>query len=138
MDKNARDVIDAEPKTRAESEVDYLTKKEYGKIPSYIKRINKDVEEEKAYMDRVRRESEADERAKKRLLAEDERVALTRSLKEKWNQVNAKYQQKSHLTVLDTLHKMRRKETLEVEMRQLEADIAVLTQPGDIYVDLVN
>ena len=57
------------------------------------------------------------------IMSEAERDALVDQLKTKWDAVNAKYQKISHIVKLDTIGKVRRKETLENELTQLEKDI---------------
>lgn len=116
----------------------YLKKADFGKIPKYLKRINRRVEGERKEAERSLRESSLAEESRRRLMSSDERSSLIASLKTKWEEVNALYQQKSHLTDLDTLHKIRRKDTLEAHLEQIETDISLLTRVGDIYVDLEN
>jgi hypothetical protein len=118
------------------TETDYLRKPDFGKIPSYIKKIKADIEKENAMSERVREELRTAEAAKRRLLPQTERIAVLKSLKEKWARVNSEYQQITHMTVLDTLSKIRRKETFEAELLQIEKDMALLERNEDIYVDL--
>merc|ERR1719164_196983 len=42
-------------------------------------------------------------------LSEDERASLIRALKKKWDSVNEKYQQMTHVVKLDTVGKIKRK-----------------------------
>lgn len=113
-----------------------MNKSDYGKIPKYIQRIKKDIEEENEYLVAVKREQEAAERSKRRLLSTEERSSLLNSLKIKWEEVNAEYQQITHMTVLDTLSKVRRKERFEVELKQIEKDMDLLNRKEDIWIDL--
>ena len=118
------------------TEKDYLKKDDFGKIPKYIMRIKQDIEKENAYLERVREESEASERAKRRLLPMDERAGVVAALKAKWERVNSDYQQITHMTVLDTIGKIRRKEHYETELKQIETDLNLLQRNEDIYIDL--
>jgi hypothetical protein len=56
------------------------------------------------------------------------------SLKRKWDSVNAKYQKMTHLVKLDTTGKIQRKEALEKELNQLEADIEKLANRGQVFI----
>merc|ERR1711924_497686 len=51
-------------------------------------------------------------------LAEDERAALIRALKTKWDAVNEKYQRMCHMVKLDTVGKVKRKEGMEYELKR--------------------
>ena len=76
------------------------------------------------------------------LMPESERQELIAALKKKWEVVHIEFQKETHHHKLDTLGKMRRKETLLVEMKQIESDIKKLsknyifvdtTQPSTVY-----
>merc|ERR1711924_207288 len=69
-------------------------------------------------------------------LSEDERAALIRALKTKWDAVNEKYQRMCHMVKLDTVGKVKRKEGMEYELKQLESDIEKLERPGPVYVKI--
>ena len=62
------------------------------------------------------------------------RDALVDQLKTKWDAVNAKYQKMTHNVNLDTVGKVKRKEFMEKELKQLEADIGKLEKPQPIYI----
>ena len=136
MTSNAVENILAEARVPKVTEKDYLKKDDFGKIPKYIMRIKQDIEKENAYLERVREESEASERAKRRLLPMDERACVVAALKAKWERVNSDYQQITHMTVLDTIGKIRRKEHYETELKQIETDLNLLQRNEDIYIDL--
>ena len=57
-------------------------------------------------------------------------------LKSRWDRVNADYQRMTHMTVLDTMGKVRRKEHFEAELKQLEKDMELLGRSEDIFIDL--
>jgi len=65
---------------------------------------------------------------------EDERQELIAALKKKWEVLMRDYQKESHHGKLDTIGKMSRKEVLEAQMDQVEADIKKL-QKNYIFVD---
>ena len=65
---------------------------------------------------------------------EDERQELIVALKKKWEVLMRDYQKESHHGKLDTIGKMSRKEVLEAQMDQVEADIKKL-QKNYIFVD---
>ena len=67
-------------------------------------------------------------------MAEDERQELIAALKKKWEVLMRDYQKESHHGKLDTIGKMSRKEVLEAQMDQVEADIKKL-QKNYIFVD---
>lgn len=61
-------------------------------------------------------------------MAEEERQQVITGLKAKWESVNTEYQGTTHLTVLDTAGKIRRKEKYEAELSQIEKDIEKLNR----------
>lgn len=67
-------------------------------------------------------------------LSEYERQDLIFALKKKWENVNSKFQKMSHHVIIDTEGQVRRKEKLEKELIQLEADIERLDRNGPIIV----
>ena len=66
--------------------------------------------------------------------SQEERHELITALKKKWDAVNQKYQRMCHMVKLDTVGKVKRKEGMENELKQLEADIEKLERPGPVYV----
>ena len=61
-----------------------------------------------------------------RQLTESEKEALIEGLKAKWEKVNTDYQATTHITKLDTIGKVRRKEQYEALLTQIEKDIEKL------------
>ena len=135
---NAVEVILSPPTQYRDLKVNYLNKHDYGKIPKYLDKIRKELEEEEHRKQKQQEENEQSLRSKRRLLGLNERRELVSALKERWNQINREYQQSTHLTVLDTLSKVKRKESFEKDLEQIEKDIALIDRPEsvDIYVDL--
>jgi len=68
------------------------------------------------------------------LMPEEERQELIAALKKKWEELHHKFQKESIHSKLDTLGKKNRKENLEKEMDQVEADIKKLSK-NYIFVD---
>ena len=81
-------------------------------------------------------EREAAKNASKRRMLPEERSSILQGLNLRWDTVNAEYQLMTHMTVLDTIGKLHRKERYEKELIQLEKDIALLERLDDIYIDL--
>ena len=135
---NAVEVILSPPMQCKDLKVNYLNKPDYGKIPKYLDKIRKELEEEEHRKQKQQEENEQSLRSKRRLLGLNERRELVSALKERWNKINREYQQSTHLTVLDTLSKVKRKESFEKDLEQIEKDIALIDRPEsvDIYVDL--
>jgi len=73
-------------------------------------------------------------RNQSRVLTDDEKHQLILGLKAKWEAVNTDYQATTHLTKLDTIGKVKRKEKYEAELQQIEKDIEKLNRKN-IYVD---
>lgn len=65
---------------------------------------------------------------------ENERRELIAALKAKWDSVNAKYQKITHLVLLDTAGQVRRKESLENELTQIENDINKLQRASSVLI----
>ena len=80
-------------------------------------------------------QQEEEERAGQvRLLTEEEKGALVCGLKAKWEKVNTDYQATTHITKLDTMGKLRRKEQYESQLQQVEKDMDKLNKRY-IFVD---
>jgi len=131
---NAVETILAAPKKASQANKDYLHKEDYGKVPKYLEQIKSDINDEYEYI-RQLQQQEADARDNtSRLLEDDDKYGLIQGLKAKWEQVNTDYQATTHLTKLDTIGKVRRKEKYEAELTQIEKDIEKLNKKH-IYVD---
>ena len=63
-----------------------------------------------------------------------EREELLADLKLKWDKVNAQYQKITHLVQLDTTGQIRRKESLESQLKTLEEDIAKLERFDTVLI----
>ena len=143
---NAVEAILAAPK-RKPAEPNYLEKEDYGKVPGYLKVVKEEVEMEKELIKQYVQqqlgtntsmyssggystgpEDDLEE------LPESECTGLIRALKFKWGQVNHEYQKLTHMVNLDTIGKKRRKETLEQELKSLEANILKLEKASKVII----
>lgn len=119
------------------NDLNYLKKEDYGKVPGYLTKVRDEIQRENAMIDKyvkeqlgeVEREPETYEE-----IPDDERMELITALKNKWDHVNARYQQITHIVRLDTTGQVRRKEQLEAELKTLETDIERLTRAGSLMV----
>lgn len=132
---NAVENILAVPAQRTNQSPQYIKKRDYGKVPEYLKHVKKDIAEEKRVIDEYFNEQRAEnQRIDGETLPQEERADLLRKLKAKWAEVNKRYQKIAHNTILDTIGKVKRKEVLERELNQLEKDIKLLSSKRPIIV----
>jgi len=125
---NAVETILAAPKKVSQGAKDYLSKEDYGKVPKYLKNIKQDIDAEYEYIRMLQEQEDQERLSQNRPMAEDERQQLIAGLKAKWEAVNTEYQATTHLTVLDTAGKVKRKEKYEAELSQIEKDIERLNR----------
>jgi hypothetical protein len=125
---NAVETILAAPKKVSDGAKDYLTKEDYGKVPKYLRHIKDDIEAEYEYIRQLQEQEEEARASMVRPLGEDDRMMLIAGLKAKWESVNTEYQATTHLTKLDTIGKIKRKEKYEAELSQIEKDIEKLNR----------
>mmetsp|Transcript_12617 Transcript_12617/g.12253 ORF Transcript_12617/g.12253 Transcript_12617/m.12253 type:complete len:223 (+) Transcript_12617:46-714(+) len=134
---NAVEAILQVPRVLQNNDLNYLKKEDYGKVPGYLSKVRDEIERENEMIDKyvkeqlgeVEREPETYEE-----IPDNERMELINALKNKWDNVNARYQQITHLVRLDTTGQVRRKEQLEAELKTLETDIERLTRAGSLMV----
>lgn len=100
-------------------------------MPKYLEMIKKDIAAENEY---IRQMQSQEEESPVRLMTNEEKAGLIQGLKVKWESVNTEYQAITHMTKLDTVGKIRRKEGYEAELSQIEKDIEKLNRQT-IYVD---
>merc|ERR1719262_241806 len=131
---NAVETILAAPKKVSKGTKDYLHKEDYGKIPKYLDHIKKDIDAEYEYIAQLQAQEEEQRNSQTRLLSDEEKHGLITGLKAKWEAINTDYQTITHLTTLDTMGKVKRKEKYEAELAQTEKDIEKLNRKH-IYVD---
>jgi len=129
---NAVEIILAAPKKGSDGARDYLSKQDFGKTPKYLNKVKADIDDEKAYIQNLMLQQEEEESRKVRPMSEDERQSLITGLKTNWEAVNKEYQAMAHLTKLDTVGKIRRKEQMESKLTQIEKDIERLSKKNII------
>jgi len=132
---NAVETILAAPKKVTQGAKDYLQKEDYGKVPKYLTHIKKDIEAEYDYIRTLEQHNHEMFAPQIRGLDEEERLQMIDALKGKWEQVNTQYQAGTHITKLDTMGKMKRKEMHEAELAQIEKDIEKLSK-RNIAIDM--
>lgn len=125
---NAVEAILGTPRKVQEGAKDYLRKEDYGKVPKYLHHIKQDINAEYEYIRQLEQQREDSTRSQVRPMSEDERGDLIDGLKQKWEQVNNNYQATTHLTKLDTVGKIKRKEAHEAVLGQIEKDIEKLNR----------
>jgi len=128
---NAVEAILAAPSKKVSTAKDYIHKEDYGRVPRYLESIKKDIEAEHEY---IRQIQSLDEEPARRLMTDEEKESLIYGLKAKWEQVNSEYQAITHMTKLDTVGKIKRKEGYEAELSQIEKDLERLNRKT-IYID---
>ena len=134
---NAVEAILQVPKLHGSGEADYLNKADYGSVPTYLSQVKEEIRRENDMIDAYVKEQmgyEDNTEDKLDALSEKERHELISALKTKWDAVNKKYQLMCHMVKLDTVGKVKRKESMEYELKQLEADIEKLERPGPVYI----
>lgn len=131
---NAVETILAAPKKSSQASKDYLHKEDYGKVPKYLEHIKSDIDAEYEYIQHLQQQAVMASQNSSKLLTDEEKFGLIQGLKAKWEAVNTDYQATTHLTKLDTIGKVRRKEKYEAELTQIEKDIERLNRKH-IYVD---
>ena len=109
-------------------------KPDFGKVPAYLVDVKSRLAAEKAAAAAAAAEAEAAAAAASgvRELSDGERAELLASLRARWQRVNTVYVKLP--LACDSDPKKRRKEALEQELAQLEADIATLNRPGPVMV----
>lgn len=125
------------PKSLDSKELNYMKKEDFGKVPAYLSTVKEEIKRENEMIDRyIKQQMGEVERPPDfyEELSETERSELIAALKEKWDNVNANYQKITHLVRLDTTGHIRRKETLEAELQQLEKDIERLQRASNVLI----
>lgn len=123
---NAVEAILQVPKQTGSPKLNYMKKEDFGKVPAYLASVKEEIQRENEMIERYVKEQMGEiERPPEMLeeMDEYERQALIKALKDKWASVNNEYQKITHLVLLDTTGQVRRKETFENQLTQLEKDI---------------
>jgi len=107
----------------------YTLKKDFGKIPEYLKQRTAQIQQAQAEYDAyVAAQIQHDSLD---AISSAQKTAILAGLKGKWEELHHQYQGISVMT--DTAPKKNRKERLEAQMSNLERDIDLLER-GDLYV----
>jgi len=121
--KNTTAAVTSVAKKPVDTTVNFLAKPEYGKTPEYLHTVKAEIFDEKQIVqnavDKQRALATAGQ-PKHVLLPEDERVQLLESLKKKHDAVNKQYQNLTHVVSIDSTAKIRKKESYERELAELE------------------
>ncbi|CAI9727695.1 Hypothetical predicted protein [Octopus vulgaris] len=108
----------------------FIQKKDYGQIPAYLKKRREDVKMLHGRYEAAVKKQIEDNTMKQ--LSEEEREELLSGLKKNWEAVHHDFQGLS--VVIDTIRKKHLKEKLEMLMKQLEQDIALIEKHKRIYL----
>jgi len=130
---NAVENILAAPKRRVETDDDFMNKDDFGKVPSYLGKIKADINAEYDYIRDLKNQQQEASRTT-RVMTGEEKQQMIHALKSKWEEVNSEYQLGTHLTKLDTVGKIARKESQESKLIEIEAAIEKLKR-DNIVVD---
>ena len=134
---NAVEAILMAPKATGKPELNYLKKEDYGKVPEYLSHVKEEVRRENEMIDKYINEQmgyvEKDPDTYEEM-SEEERENLIYDLKQKWAKINNEYQKVTHLVRLDTIGQVRRKENMENELKQIEADIERISRAGPLLI----
>jgi len=133
---NAVETILAAPKKIPDNAKDYLKKEDFGKVPKYLTQVKQDIQAEYDYINQLQ-QAQWESQQSVKPMDDQERQYLIDGLKAKWEAVNTDYQGQTHLTKLDTMGKIKRKEKNEAQLAQIEKDIEKLSKKS-IHVDITN
>lgn len=133
---NAINNILMEPRNRAEDAPNSIYKHEnFGKVPGYLQKNKELIKNEQELINAELQKTQIeDNKNKATLLPEEDRQLVLQRLKERWEEVNKEYQAMTHLVILDTVGKVRRKERFESTLAQLEKDIQLLSKKN-VYIN---
>jgi hypothetical protein len=112
----------------------FTERKDFGKVPTYLKKVKAKVAQETEYVRQYIQQREMDQtQSNAQEMPEYERQELLNHLKTKWAEVNKVYQTKLSF-VLDTPAKKTRKESLERQLQEIEKDIELLSKGSTVLV----
>ncbi|KAI3379908.1 hypothetical protein SNEBB_006180 [Seison nebaliae] len=133
--KPAKNVVDDRKGNKLKLETSglyphYIRKKEFGQVPEYIHKRKDEMKYKQEQYDEYIKEK-FQEGAMKQITGQ-EHEELLKGLKYNWDILHSEYQSLSVIT--DTIPKMKRKEKMEREMKELEKEIDLLERHQIIYV----
>ncbi|OHT07436.1 enkurin [Tritrichomonas foetus] len=110
----------------------YTDKKDFGKVPKYLGRVQEEFEAEATYWDNVRESSmPEDTETRCRLLTEDEKETILEGLNENLADIKKRYSAMSFGQ--DHMSFRKRKEEMESQMAQIEEDIKTFSRQN-VYI----
>ena len=132
---NAANAILSAPPRLKQDDGDFMQQEDYGKVPEYLSKVKKEIQNEQEIIERHLLQQFASEENKEDLAPMDdsERQDLINALKRRWDAVNRQYQIHGHRVAIEN-GDIKRKEAQESELTQLESDIEKLSRPGPIMV----
>ena len=129
---NAIDNILMEPRKRKipnDKDLDYyMNKKDYGRVPNYLRRAQSANQRNLDEKLRVQNENERYQNRMRKTLDNDELNLLREGLKKKLDSLEKEYGRISHRNKFDTLVSKNYKENLEREMEQVQKDIECISK----------
>ena len=131
---NAVDAILQGRRSTIKEEVNFLNKKDYGKVPMYLKKIRKTLEEENKRIRELQVKQEEEEAKKRYQLKEEELKTLRTGLMKRLELLRYQYGNISHKRVFDTINSLAKKERLEKELQTVENDLKKLSN-SSVIVD---
>lgn len=99
---NAVDVILMASKKKPSTTTQFINKKNYGIVPSYLSKIREDIEKEYKSIREMQLRNEEDESRKKRKLESEEIETLREGLKKRLEQLQKDYGLITHKTSFNT------------------------------------
>ncbi|KAL1518193.1 hypothetical protein ABEB36_001854 [Hypothenemus hampei] len=106
----------------------YIKKRNFGKTPNYLINFKKSLETDR----QLNKNLSSNEHAKCRYITKDERNQVLNGLRKNWKELQDEYQLLPILT--DTITKRMKKSKLEMDLKQLEHDIALLERHPYIFI----
>eukprot|EP00919_Chromeraceae_sp_WS-2016_P025236 GHVR01059678.1.p1 GENE.GHVR01059678.1~~GHVR01059678.1.p1 ORF type:complete len:253 (+),score=56.84 GHVR01059678.1:198-956(+) len=129
---NAVNVILSAPKKLKNSldskDKNFLHKEDYGCVPAYVEKVKSDIKEEKEYVRKLQQSHNNAQLNNIRLVSDIERQEILEGLKRNWEHTNSLYSMFSHVTILSTIGKTKKKEGYELQLQQLEKDIEKMSK----------
>ena len=106
----------------------YMSKKDYGKVPKYLRRAQSANQRNLDEKLRVQNENERYQNRMRKTLDNEELNLLREGLKKKLDSLEKQYGRISHRNKFDTLVARNYKEDLEREMEQVKKDIECISK----------
>jgi hypothetical protein len=130
--RNWRDAPHTKPLHPPPAETWYTDKRDFGRTPNYLRSVQRESQNEAAYWDGVReRLLPEDSETRCRLLSEEERAKILDGLRANLADIKKRYGAMSFGQ--DHMSFRKRKEGMEAQMAQLEADILTFSR-ANVYI----